>query len=542
VSGDGLSVAPAKLTRNEGGRVDTSLILMPDEPAIDKLKQEHGLELVVNNKGNLTEIQTGSLQLDTPIQTQRFGIFNIIAFHLSGMEKVRCQATFRESDSWNGFLARDKNGIPFLFDNGTRTKYLLDPKQAEQLQQIAAHNKPAGLPTFGPVKRVFDPVAPRAHLYGKTYYRKYITGTAAEGGAGKSTYITAELASMALGVDLLHHRIPLDCGPLQVGLLYLEDTIDEYQRQIQALAIHYNLADTEKQTLASNIHVLPDDDGRLKIVEKHDHKVVRNQDAIDYLTRHINQHGVDVLVIDPLISIHESDENTTKEMQPVVAALRSISRCRADGVAVHYVQHNRKGGGSSVDDMRGSSSLKDGSRVVRNLSRMPEKFAKDRGVAPSIAKHLIGISDGKNNLAAEGSKQWFRKHSVCLNNGTTDLPPDYMPVVERFELPEFCTGLDLSQVRQVLQVIQAADPAACRSDIRATQWTGKLIAPVLGLDPSKPEEKDQVKTFLKALTDAGFVASSNHHISDVGKEKSVHVVKRIPDVASDGITTGENDA
>ena len=70
------------------------------------------------------------LKLDTLIETQD-GEITLEQFWHGEHSELRCQATFRSSSSWNGKLGLHKNFSPFLFDNGTRTKYVLSPSQLE---------------------------------------------------------------------------------------------------------------------------------------------------------------------------------------------------------------------------------------------------------------------------------------------------------------------------------------------------------------------------------------------------------------------------
>ena len=64
------------------------------------------------------------LKLDTEIETEA-GTMTLEAFWKSGHQKLRCQATFRESGSANGIVGLHSDFAPFLFDNGTRIKYVL---------------------------------------------------------------------------------------------------------------------------------------------------------------------------------------------------------------------------------------------------------------------------------------------------------------------------------------------------------------------------------------------------------------------------------
>ncbi len=70
------------------------------------------------------------LRMDTVIDTEK-GALTVQAFLESGAAKLRCQATFRESSSWNGILRRVGN-TAILHDNGTCTTYRIGAADAEQ--------------------------------------------------------------------------------------------------------------------------------------------------------------------------------------------------------------------------------------------------------------------------------------------------------------------------------------------------------------------------------------------------------------------------
>lgn len=82
-----------------------------------------------------TTISDGYLELSTKIVTEE-GDMTPLAFYNSKHDKLRCEATFRESDTQNGILCRDGEGFPQLFDNGMRTMYTMsaDGRQALEMQ------------------------------------------------------------------------------------------------------------------------------------------------------------------------------------------------------------------------------------------------------------------------------------------------------------------------------------------------------------------------------------------------------------------------
>jgi hypothetical protein len=98
----------------------------------NRLRFEVRRQSVLGNDGQITKTRIRTavvvndryLKSDTKIETEA-GIMTIEAFWHSRHQKLRCQAIFRESTSWNGILGLHMDFAPFLFDNGTRIKYVL---------------------------------------------------------------------------------------------------------------------------------------------------------------------------------------------------------------------------------------------------------------------------------------------------------------------------------------------------------------------------------------------------------------------------------
>lgn len=103
----------------------------------------------------------------------------------------------------------------------------------------------------------------------------------------------------------------------------------------------------------------------------------------------------DLLILDPLSRMHWADENSSKEMIPIIASLDKFIDAGASVVVVH---HHRK---ASTGDERGGGQLLRGSSVLFAASRAVITIDKVRDVGPMI-------------LSAEGNE-------VCVDPVTFDL-------------------------------------------------------------------------------------------------------------------------
>jgi RecA-family ATPase len=97
----------------------------------------------------------------------------------------------------------------------------------------------------------------------------------------------------------------------------------------------------------------------------------------------ILEKGIDVLIIDPLVSSHYVSENDNMAMDAVIKAFSSIAG--QTGCAIEIVHHVRKGsagqaGEMTADDARGASAVVGAARSVRQIQKMTEEEASAAGV------------------------------------------------------------------------------------------------------------------------------------------------------------------
>jgi hypothetical protein len=78
----------------------------------------------------------------------------------------------------------------------------------------------------------------RQWLYGRQYIRRFVSGTVAAGGMGKSALALVEAIAMATGRDLLGHR---PRGKYRVWYINGEDPRDEIDRRIGGILLRYGI-------------------------------------------------------------------------------------------------------------------------------------------------------------------------------------------------------------------------------------------------------------------------------------------------------------
>jgi hypothetical protein len=355
---------------------------------------------------------------------------------------------------------------------------------------------------------------PRRFIYERLYIRGNVTGTAATGGTGKTSIVDVETIGMALGRNLLMNE-QLRAGQLKVLVLSLEDPQDEYQRRTNAIKRCYMLKPEEVELIQHNLFQLFDRNGSFKLLYRNDYGLYVSQEVFEYLDNFIKQNSIDAMVIDPLISFHQADENNNIEMQQVLGALRELAG--RNNTAIHYLHHNRKGGDSGADSMRGAVALRDGSRALRMLARMTEAEAQELNIPSDEAGFHIAMINGKSNFApATNQKRWFKMEGINLDNETEDYLADVVGVATPWTPPSLFDGFSTEQIKAVWNGIKHLDEDERRFDVRAKNWVGHFVAEKLGIDVQS--NKPRIRQMIHSWMDSGVLLKGSYHDSRQAKD------------------------
>ena len=127
----------------------------------------------------------------------------------------------------------------------------------------------------------------------------------------------------------------------KVWVWNLEDPLEELQRRIAAICAHFAI---DSGSLRDQLFVNSGRDNALVIAD-----TVRGEaaltPAVDHILAHIQQHQIDVIIVDPFVSSHRLSENDNGQMDLVVKAwgrVAELGNCAVE--LVHHVKshlHNR---------------------------------------------------------------------------------------------------------------------------------------------------------------------------------------------------------
>ena len=321
----------------------------------------------------------------------------------------------------------------------------------------------------------------RRFLYGRHYVREFITMTTAPPGVGKSSLVKAEGLSIATGRPLLG-VIPDE----RTGVWYWngEDPMDELQRRIAAIAVHYCVPRTE---IEGWFFLDTGRETKIIIAEQTRSGAVVARPIVEQVIETIEANRIGLMIIDPFIASHRVTENDTSAIEFVAQTWAEIAD--VTGCAIELVHHTRKTGGAevTVEDGRGSSALLAKVRSARVLNTMSEADAAKAGV--ENRRFFFRVENGKSSMAPAPDKaDWYQTIGVDLGNG------DNVSVVTRWTWPDAFDGVEASHLRAVQVAIAAG---RWRESTQAKDWAGNAVARVMGLDATNKASKAKIARLLK---------------------------------------------
>jgi hypothetical protein len=346
---------------------------------------------------------------------------------------------------------------------------------------------------------LMDPstIPTRKWLYGRHYVRRFVSTTVAPGGLGKSSLGIVEALAMVTAHDLLTVKVR---EPLRVWLWNGEDPKDELDRRIAAACLHYGISVDD---IGGRLFVDSGRDLPIRIVEMAaGQRTIVAVPTVEGVEQAIRDNQIDLLVIDPFVASHGVPENDNGAIDRVAKTWAGIAeRCNCAIELVHHVRKSTAGSeGYTVEDARGGSSLIGAVRSARVLNGMSKEEAERAGVEPEKRRLHFRVDDGKANMAPPmESASWYRMDSVDLGNGRGLEPSDNVGVATAWSMPGILDNVTGADAERVIAMVRA--DRTYRMDSRAVNWIGFAIAEVLGLDPDRKADREQINCVLRMWID-----------------------------------------
>lgn len=155
-------------------------------------------------------------------------------------------------------------------------------------------------------------------------------------------------------------------------------------------------------------------------------------DQLERLTAFVKRRGVSAVILDPLIEIHEAEENDNADMGRVMKTIRErAGETAASWTLIHHTKKPPAASSESYagnpDSARGASAIIGNVRLALTLFGMSEKDAETYGVAPALRHQYLRLDDGKQSFTAKRlSADWLKREMVLVKNG--EVSPVLVPV------------------------------------------------------------------------------------------------------------------
>jgi RecA-family ATPase len=286
--------------------------------------------------------------------------------------------------------------------------------------------------------------------------RGAVTVIAGPGGSGKSLFAVGMAVALALGREYGRFR---PVAPCRVLIWNVEDDADEQRRRFSAALREFGSSPAELK--GKVIRTGPMGLGTLLTAEddnanRHSFKPTP---AMTALEEAIAAFRPNVAFLDPLVELHDGEENSNPALRAVVAHFRTLAiRYSLAVVLVHHTRKGASGSPADPDGIRGASAIVGAARVALMASTPTEEDAKATGISADQRRHFIRLDDAKSNYSPLLDAQWFEKNIHTLDNG------EQVPAAAPWEPPR-----DL-----ITQEVMAAIETGVRQGSPRGPWSKRL--------------------------------------------------------------------
>ena len=258
-------------------------------------------------------------------------------------------------------------------------------------------------------------VLKRPKMFGGTLERRVVTVLSGAGGVGKSLFALSMALSMTSGRDLTGFVGGGSVDRRKVLMISNEDSKEELILRSRGICKGAGVSGEEEQEVFDELLLVSGSKKKLILARKAKNGAMEPTEVVSGIEAMCDEEDwVEVIIIDPLVSIHTGDENSNVDMEQVMGILRGLAE-RTDA-AVLVLHHIRKSSGSSpnVDDsMRGASAVVNAARHTMLLTSLSIKDASRYGIVELERGLYFGVTSGKNNYGIkDGTTTFFKNKSI----------------------------------------------------------------------------------------------------------------------------------
>jgi hypothetical protein len=248
--------------------------------------------------------------------------------------------------------------------------------------------------------------------------RGSVTVVSGAGGVAKSALTAAWCVAVATGRPIGSFA-PM--APGKALLLNVEDDVTE--QRLRLSAILRQTGAVPRDIAGRLIRVGPNGVGTL-LERDPVTKQMHMTPAMERIEELIAEHKPDLVVFDPLVELHNAEENDNGALRAVMARFRAIAKQHNTAIViVHHVKKGLSSIAGDADATRGASSIVGAARIVVTLAAMSKEEAQNFGFSARQAQGYFRLDGAKANYSALTDTEWFERHPFLLDNGETVIAP-----------------------------------------------------------------------------------------------------------------------
>jgi hypothetical protein len=236
----------------------------------------------------------------------------------------------------------------------------------------------------------------RAWVVDKLLMNGDLTVLGGMGAAGKSVFQLVLAAHLSLGKDFGPFKLKVSGTPMRSIVYNAEDDAMEQSRRLLAVCQHFNF---DYYVVAANIAFMDDRQGDLILCYQNRGVPMINQEAVDFVLKTGRDCDADVIFFDPLVNIHQLNENDNTHMRFLATTLKGIARVL--NIAVMAAHHTAKSSGvkekGDADVFRGGGALINTSRIAIILSSITKGDGERFGISEAKRADYARVDTGKTN-------------------------------------------------------------------------------------------------------------------------------------------------
>lgn len=225
------------------------------------------------------------------------------------------------------------------------------------------------------------------------------------GSVGKTFFALEICASVSLGLSLPRlDQVFFEKPRGKTCLLLGEDSVDQISNRLHSMRKQFALSEQQLARLDEDMLVISKVGHDMTLVDS-DNRTVSETAFVDYL-RHLCW-GRRLLIVDPLIRLHNGDENDNTAASRLMLVLTRTAR--ETGCAILALHHIGKGDRDDWAAARGASAFNTSARWQLNIRGMNKTEAEEMKVEPNLVRSFVKCTGAKMNYGPGVDHFWLRR-------------------------------------------------------------------------------------------------------------------------------------